>query len=125
MGLNILLVDDDHLVSEPTKLILEMVGPKVDLFSSSKKALSAFSKDVDVLFVDYYLADLNGLELCNKLRLLNQNLETVFYTGDINNHELKAFVNDKGNNAYFLSKPASIDQITETLEIVARRLVCV
>ena len=48
MGLKILLVDDDHFVAEPTKLILEMVGHDVTLFSSPNEAINHFSLDTDV-----------------------------------------------------------------------------
>ena len=124
MGLKILLVDDDHFVAEPTKLILEMVGHDVTLFSSPNEAINHFSLDTDVLFVDFHLADLNGLELCKKIKLLKGNILTVFYSGDLHNTELKNFVEEASNNAVFLSKPASIDQISETLNTITNRLVC-
>ena len=124
MGLKILLVDDDHFVAEPTKLILEMFGYDVKLFSSSIEALDHFSQDIDILFVDFHLADLNGLELCKKIKSLKENVLTVFYSGDLNNTELKSYVVEASNNAVFLSKPASIDQISTALSTITNRLVC-
>ena len=124
MGLKILLVDDDNFVAEPTKLILEMAGHDVTLFSTPNEAIAQFSYDIDVLFVDFHLTDLNGLELCNKIKLLKENIFTIFYSGDLNNTELKRYVDENSNNAVFLSKPASMNQITEVLSIISNRLVC-
>ncbi len=65
----ILIVEDERDMAELEKDYLQVNGFKVDIEESGKKALKRSLKvDYDMVILDIMLPDLDGFEICKKLR---------------------------------------------------------
>jgi CheY-like chemotaxis protein len=74
----ILIVDDEKSVREITKIRLEKLGYDPECAQNGKEALEILErKEFPLILMDLRLADLEGPELC--LRIKERNPETVIY----------------------------------------------
>lgn len=65
----ILVVDDDKTNTKLLKFLLDDEGFEVDAFTSPLKALaSAESTDYNLIMLDVIMPDMDGIELCRRLR---------------------------------------------------------
>lgn len=114
---NIMLVDDDALVLETNRNILEELGYTVYHENDSEKALS-FLKETDVkidmLITDQTMPGLSGLELIGKVRLFEKSMPIMLCTGYSERVNKKtAFA--KGCDAFFL-KPVNIVELSHSIK---------
>jgi CheY-like chemotaxis protein/two-component sensor histidine kinase len=81
--LNILLVDDDALVSMGTADMLMDLGHSVVEASSGASALQLLDTDArfDIVLTDFAMPGMNGLDLALKIRQVNPKLPIVLATG--------------------------------------------
>ena len=71
---NILIVDDDKEVAEMFKSILKMRGHDVTITHDCILCLNKCqAMDYDVIFMDYYMKDMNGVELINIIKNIDLN----------------------------------------------------
>ena len=89
----ILIVDDDPGITKSFGLALEdsRLFEKVELCDDPMLALSNFRPDTyDIVLLDVKMSDLNGFELCNKLREIDNKIRVLFITPqDIDHSALK------------------------------------
>ena len=81
---SILVIDDDEVVSEMTKQVLERIGYTAMVVTSAGAALVALSNDpqqFDLIMVDHILSEANGVELAVDLLRIRPNIPIVLYTG--------------------------------------------
>jgi signal transduction histidine kinase/ActR/RegA family two-component response regulator len=81
---SILFVDDEEMIAELGKSILERLGYKVTALSSSAEALKLFSGDTsrfDLLITDQTMPELTGLRLCEQLLKIRPDLPIILCTG--------------------------------------------
>jgi DNA-binding response OmpR family regulator len=79
----ILIVDDDPDITESFSLALEDSGlfEKVDVCNDPTLALSNFRPDMyDIALLDVRMPDLNGYELYNKIRKIDNKVRVCFIT---------------------------------------------
>jgi DNA-binding response OmpR family regulator len=79
----ILIVDDDPEITESFSLALEDSGlfEKVDVCNDPTLALSNFRPDMyDIALLDVKMPDLNGYELYNKIRKIDNKVRVCFIT---------------------------------------------
>ena len=70
---HILYVDDDRAVLDSYKLLLEMSGFRVSPFSNQDEAIRAIGDEpesFDLIFTDYKIAGMSGLDLARKVRTI-------------------------------------------------------
>jgi CheY-like chemotaxis protein len=92
---HILCVDDDHLVAEYLKGLLEHSGYQVTAMTSSQEALKVFREQhdrIDLVISDMYMPEMSGAELALKLKYLRPGIPILLCTGcsrdaDAKNHE--------------------------------------
>ena len=78
----ILYIEDDPLIGELFKTVVEENGYSVDLAYNGKHGLSLLKKNnYDVLATDYDLPDLTGLEICREVLSKQPNFPIVMVTG--------------------------------------------
>ncbi|WP_338834281.1 response regulator [Bradyrhizobium septentrionale] len=83
---HVLVVDDDAAVRKSIKFALELEGFEVRDFSSAEELLIQESiPPRSCLVVDYYMPEMNGLELVAKLRERDSALPVVLITGSDDN----------------------------------------
>ncbi len=81
--LNILVVDDEVLLTELTAEILKTAGHEVTTASCAEQALEilASGQSIDVLISDVMMPAINGLELAEKVRKTYPHIKIVLVSG--------------------------------------------
>lgn len=114
MAKRILIVDDDEMVRIALNELLRPEGYEVIIVSSGKEAISKIDENsYDLLMLDIIMPEMDGFELCRKIREKENYRETpiVFLTAK-SREEDKTEGLDAGANL-FLSKPISPDKLLE------------
>ena len=115
-GARVLVVDDDSDGGEAAGKLLETFGCDVCLVHSAGEALERIEDgaDIDLVFSDVVMPDIDGLEFAERLHELRPGLPVVFCTGYTSAVEA---LTDCG--AMALMKPYSADVLER---VVAERL---
>jgi len=113
---HILFVDDEPILAELGREVLESLGYRVTAITSSLQALEAFQQTperFDLLFTDMTMPKMTGIELTRQCKKIRPHLPVLLGSG---HSELidEQTVTETGI-AHFLVKPYSIDQIAHTL----------
>ena len=64
----ILIVEDDHDILEVVTILLGREGFKVLKASTGQEALDQISKRPDLIILDVMLPDMDGFEVCRRIR---------------------------------------------------------
>jgi two-component system cell cycle response regulator len=113
-----LVVDDEKIMQDVMRDILEESGYKVDVASNGKKALEQVrTKNYDLVFADIRMPKIDGMEFLKRARDLTPDLDIVMMTGyasvDIAVEAIKLGAQD------FITKPFDFEHI----RIVAARAI--
>ncbi|MFH0998822.1 MAG: ATP-binding protein [Pseudomonadota bacterium] len=115
----ILFVDDEITLAELGREILESLGYKVDIQTSSLEALEAFriqSDAFDLVITDMTMPGLTGKEFAKELLVLRPDIPIILCTG------FSAIINEKqareAGIRQFVMKPYSIISLAETVRKV-------
>jgi len=111
-----MVVDDDPMVGNAIKMMLEVDGHQVQLAGSGREALERFAKDkFDVIFTDFAMPGMNGHEFATaiKARAPGQPIIMITAYADL-------FLSNQTmpNLDYLLSKPCLLSQLREAVEHV-------
>jgi CheY-like chemotaxis protein len=112
MAKRILIVDDDEMVLIALDELLRPEGYEVHTLSSGNEALKRLEQDdYDLLMLDIIMPEIDGFELCKKIREKENYRETpiVFLTAK-SQEEDRAQGSEAGANL-FLSKPISPEKL--------------
>jgi DNA-binding response OmpR family regulator len=114
----ILIVDDEDDINLLFKMVLEDNGFKVDTFNDRLIALQNFTAGTyDLLLLDMLMPKMNGFELYQKIRILDDKVKICFLTASGINHEefrkkavsVASIENDNEN--CFISKPIENEEL--------------
>ena len=111
----ILLVEDEDTVRQMAEDILTSSGYTVLAASNPAQALEICNRPqqaIDLLLSDVIMPDMNGRELCHKIRTIRPELKTVFmsgYAGDILDKESDLQVP-------LIKKPFTLQSLLSTIE---------
>jgi DNA-binding response OmpR family regulator len=116
----ILLVDDEYDVSLTVKTVLEKYGFAVDCYNDPTMALSNFKPGLyDLLLLDIKMPGLNGFDLYQKIREIDEKAKICFITAsEMFYEEFRTGVIDKYSTIdkeYFIQKPFKIDDLLRQL----------
>jgi two-component system, LuxR family, response regulator FixJ len=120
----IYVVDDDYDVRTSLRFLLETEGFDVRTFRSGGALLGSSTRNrADCLVVDYKMAELDGLELVQRLRRLNVSTPIILITG-YPDENISAKASSAGVR-HVLLKPNLEDNLVECVRnaINARRAV--
>jgi len=122
--LKILVCDDEQIFTDMLSKRLSQEfskhtqGFKLLAFNDSLKLLEYVKQnDVDVLFLDVDMPNLNGLETAEKIQRINSKVAIIFIT----NHDDMAFYTCKYQPFWFIRK-SHIDDLTEAIEKLVRKM---
>lgn len=119
----VLVVDDDELITDSFRLVLEAEGYGVETVGSANQALAAADEaEWDLAFVDLVLPDTDGLELLRQLRARRPGLAAVVITG--HGSGLRGFAARDAGAYAFLEKPGDMTPekiLTVLASALARR----
>jgi CheY-like chemotaxis protein len=113
----VLLADDDPVVRQVVRLLIELQGDTVIEAEDGAQAVSfaaAHEGPIDLLLTDVMMPGLTGPQACDKIRQQRPDLPTLFISGYFPeavfpNHRLPP-------RAAFLSKPFMPDELAETVD---------
>ncbi len=116
----VLIVDDEELVKNLGKRVLEKIGLKVHVSSDSLRATQLLRehKDETVLAIlDVIMPDMEGTELGYLLREIKSDLKILFSSGYGANPKVQQFISS--GQASFIDKPYTReDMIAKVQEMI-------
>jgi two-component system, chemotaxis family, CheB/CheR fusion protein len=109
------VVDDDNLVREAIRAVLEDDGRVVETYPSCEAFLEGFHPDRPVcLLIDAYLPAMSGLELLEKLHIDGHSLPAIMITGNADvPMAIKAM---KAGALDFIEKPIGREELLASIE---------
>ena len=116
MAISILIVDDDEMVRIALGELLKPEGYEIDTAAGGQEALDKINdKKYDLLMLDIIMPEMDGLELCRRIRQREdyQDVPIVFLTAK-SREEDRVMGIDAGANQ-FLSKPISPEKLLEII----------
>ena len=109
----ILLIDDEDIVRYTAMKILQMCGYEVLVAANGTDAIQLFEKNnesISCVIIDFFLPDMNGLEIFEKLQQIN-NKTKVILNSAMQNHP-KVVEAMKHGFYDFLPKPFTIETLS-------------
>jgi CheY-like chemotaxis protein len=116
MAKKILIVDDDELVLIALAELLRPQGYEVHTVSSGSQALQELGVDgYDLLILDIIMPEMDGFELCRRIRKREKYKETpiVFLTAKSREEDRRQGMEAGAN--LFLSKPIAPEKLIELI----------
>lgn len=101
----IYVVDDEIMVAEVVEAVLSLQAYRVRLFDNPQSALEAFIEEEtkpDLLFTDFVMGEMTGLDLIEQCKRIHPPLKTILYSGSVG-HEIWEESGTRPDD--FLSKP--------------------
>ncbi|HZR16916.1 MAG TPA: response regulator [Verrucomicrobiae bacterium] len=110
----VLVVDDDPLVADSIRRMLQFDGHQVEVVFSAEDALGRFStKTFDLTMVDYEMPKMKGDELARAIKAADPSQPIVMFTGYA--EALSAEPTEAGGVDLILGKPFNLEQLRQTL----------
>lgn len=112
-SVRLLCVDDDRDSREMMSMLLDLSRIETKAVASGKEALHLMQAErFDLYLLDLWLPDIDGLELCQRMRAIDPHAPIVFFSGaaDIGDHDRGLAA---GATAY-VSKP-DVDGLLQTI----------
>ena len=108
---NLLIIDDETLLLEKTSLLLEDIADNVYTACSGIDGIEIFnSQNIHCIICDINMPNMNGVEVLENIRKINQTVPFIFYTGHGSRELMKAAV--KLGAFDFIDKP-NLDGLEE------------
>ena len=116
----ILLIDDEEIVINISKMMLKRLGYRVLTAYSGCEGLQLFEKNkskIDLIISDLEMPNMNGNEVMDKLRKIDPQIKVILSSGALTDADEKDVMN-KGFNG-FIKKPYNMNTLFEkTTEII-------
>jgi len=109
-----LIVDDSNLNLNVLKDLLERIGIVVISASRGEEALKLLTDDIDIVFTDIQMPEMDGYELAEKIKKIDMKLPIVAITANtFLEDRIKAL---KGSLDAYVTKPFQKDDLIEAIE---------
>jgi DNA-binding response OmpR family regulator len=106
----VLLVEDDARISEPLIRVLRSEGLDVEHVATGREAIAAVTaKRPDLLLLDLTLPDLDGLDVCRKVRLDHPDLPIIMLTA--RSDEVDVIVGFNAGADDYVAKPFRLAEL--------------
>ena len=114
---NVLVVDDEKIITEMLQEALSLEGFKVKAFNDSRKALKHFKRNVEkynFVITDLTMPKLTGIELSEEIKKIKPDIPIILLTGY--KQEISEEMTKKYNIKRVLLKPINIHTLIKTLK---------
>lgn len=115
---HVLVVEDAPVYQELVRTLLERAGYRVTMAATGRDALDAASPSTDLVVLDLSLPDLDGLEVCRRLR---DRLDPMVLVLTSRDSELDTVLGLRTGADDYLTKPFSPPVLLARLEALLRR----
>jgi two-component system, cell cycle sensor histidine kinase and response regulator CckA len=113
----ILLVDDDQLIRELGRELLERLGHRVLTACDGKEALNLYQPgQVDLVLLDYCLPELDGYQVLSGLRSRDSRVPVLMISGFLS-HQETVRLGAAGANG-FIYKPFRLAELQQRIRAV-------
>lgn len=115
----VLLVDDEEMIVDVGKLMLEEMGYRVLIAKNGHEALNIYEKNrhqVDIVILDIIMPDIGGGHTYDRLKEINPRIKVLLSSGYSIDGEASEIL-DRGCNG-FIQKPFSIKQLSQEIRKV-------
>lgn len=119
----ILIVEDELLIAEAVKSLLENMGYEVPaIFTSGKETLENFKPGfADIIIMDIFLAEnTNGIDTCAEIRKIS-NAPVIFIT-DNKDEQLRKKAIFQSNTVQYISKPFNRLDISIAIDLAIKTI---
>lgn len=115
----VLVVDDEPVLRELTRDVLVQSGCSVEAASCVKEALEVFQADrtFEAVVLDVVMPQTDGIELYEKLRLIDPNVKIIFTSGYLKDKRVENIMK-QDKYAAFIQKPFDATEVVEKLAIL-------
>jgi two-component system, OmpR family, response regulator MprA len=118
--MRVLVVDDDRAVREALRRVLTLAGYEVQMADGGVAAIELVVQSVpDAVVLDLGMPDVDGLEVCRRLRLLGNRVPILMLTAREEVSDRVAGL-DAGADDYLI-KPFDVDELKARLRALLRR----
>jgi PAS domain S-box-containing protein len=110
----ILLVDDEKIVLEANREMLESMGYRVYAVGSGQEAIALFTEkrnEIDLVILDMIMPGISGGETFDRLREINSEIKVLLSSGYSLNGEAQTIM-DRGCKG-FIQKPFQIEKLSQ------------
>ncbi len=117
----IFVVDDEVLIQQTTKMILEECGYEVLLAGSGKEAVESFRenhKNIVCSILDLTLPDMSGMDVYEEMKVIQPDLKVVISSGR-SDEAIVSNALEKGADR-FLGKPFSVMDLADIVADLIR-----
>jgi DNA-binding response OmpR family regulator len=118
-GPGVLLVEDDDAIAAGLGRVLDGQGHPVQRLSTGREAVAAAGQDVGLVILDLGLPDIDGLEVCRRLRAARPDLAILILTARDQELDVVAGL-DAGADDY-LVKPFRLSELLARVRAHLRR----
>lgn len=116
----VLVIEDDHDIAHLLELHLRDIAMKVDIVSTGTAGYNRARQDTyDIIILDLMLPEMNGLEVCRKLREQAVNTPVLMLTAK--SSELDRVLGLELGADDYLTKPFSIQELQARVKAMLRR----
>ena len=116
----ILVVDDEDAILDLITAALRFAGYRAETAATGLTALQAASEiSPDLLVLDVNLPDLDGFEVCRRLRAAGSKAAVIFLTARDNPADLRSGFTGGGDD--YVTKPFRLEELLLRVEAVLRR----
>ncbi|MBI5104425.1 MAG: response regulator transcription factor [Solirubrobacterales bacterium] len=119
MGTGILLVEDDEAISSGLARVLDGQGYAVRRVATGRGALGRLDEDVALVVLDLGLPDIDGIEVCRRLRLQRPELPILILSARDQELDVVAGL-DAGADDYLI-KPFRLSELLARIRAQLRR----
>jgi CheY-like chemotaxis protein len=114
---SILLVDDQEMVLEVGKKMLQKLDYTVFVARSGPEAVEVFAKKqnkIDLVILDMRMPNMNGGVVYDRLKKISPDVKVLISSGYIENNSIRDLMN-KGCEG-FIQKPFSLQELSERIK---------
>jgi two-component system OmpR family response regulator len=116
----LLVVDDEDSIRDLLTTALRFTGFSVETAATGKEALRAVPTVLpDLIVLDVNLPDVNGFDVCRRLRAAGEDCPVIFLTARDEPQDLRSGFVEGGDD--YLTKPFSLEELVLRIEAVLRR----
>jgi CheY-like chemotaxis protein len=119
----ICFVDDEPDIILLCKIVLEEAGFEVDTFTDSLSALDNFKPNFyDLIVLDIKMPNMDGFELCKKIKEIDQKIKVCFLTASEMYYEnFRKKDPELVDKDLFLRKPIENDELIKRVNNIIRQ----
>ena len=119
-SLRVLVVDDEENIAYVVSAALRLNGFEVSTADSGRRALAAASEcRPDLIVLDVMLPDLDGFEVCRRLRHDGNDVPVLFLTARDGTDDRLRGLTIGGDD--YVNKPFSVEELVARVKVILRR----